>query len=289
MKQFLHKVAVITGGASGIGWGLAERCAAEGMKVVIADVEEKALKQAEKTLKGGGADVLAVRTDVSKLADIEALAQKTLAKYGGVHLLFNNAGVNIDISQRIPLWEHTLRDWEWMLGVNLWGCIYGMRVFLPIMEKQNTECHIVNTSSMAGLIAEPQLVLYAVTKAGVIALTEGLYFQLQESHPKIGVSVLCPAFVASRMGEAERNRPETLKNPGAAPLKPVPPKASNQPSMTTRFKDKVLTPEQSADIVFQAIREGAFYIFTDPLVQELFSQRAGNIIKGKNPERPVLG
>jgi NAD(P)-dependent dehydrogenase (short-subunit alcohol dehydrogenase family) len=289
MKQFLHKVAVITGGASGIGWGLAEKCAAEGMKVVIADVEEKALTQAEKTLKGGGADVLAVRTDVSKLTDIESLAQKTLAQYGGVHLLFNNAGVNIDISQRTPLWEHTLQDWEWMLGVNLWGCIYGMRVFLPIMEKQKTECHIVNTSSMAGLIAEPLLVLYAVTKAGVIALTEGLYFRLQESHPKIGVSVLCPAFVASRMGEAERNRPETLKNPGAAPLKPVLPKASNQPSMTTRFKDKILTPEQSADIVFKAIRGGAFYIFTDPLVQELFSQRAGNITKGNNPERPVLG
>ena len=286
MNTFKNKVAVITGGASGIGWGLAERCAQEGMKVVIADVEETALKQAEKALKEKGAEVLAVRCDVSKLKDIETLAEKTVEKWGGVHLLFNNAGVNIALSQRTPLWEHTLNDWEWMLGVNLWGCIYGMKVFLPIMLKQNEPCHIVNTSSMAGLIAEPQLVIYAVTKAGVIALTEGLYFQLKQMNSAIGVSVLCPAFVASRMGEAERNRPARLQNPAAAPGKPGKPAESNQPSLAAKFRNKALTPAQSADLVFKAIREGQFYIFTDPLVQELFRQRAGNIIAGKNPERP---
>jgi len=282
MKVFEGKVAVVTGGASGIGWGIAERCAAEGMKVVIADIEEAALEKAAKTLKEGGAEVLTVRTDVSKIADVEALAQRTVDTFGGVHLLFNNAGVNTDISLRKPVWENTIADWEWMLGVNLWGVIHGVKVFLPIMMRQNTACHIVNTSSMAGLIAEPQLVIYAVTKQGIIALSEGLYIQLKERNSPIGVSVLCPAFVSSRLFEAERNRPAGLKNP-AEPPNP------RQPAQLVSQFNKVsptLTPEQSADIVFKAIREGTFYIFTDPLVQELFRQRAENILKGRNPERP---
>jgi NAD(P)-dependent dehydrogenase (short-subunit alcohol dehydrogenase family) len=282
MKDFKGKVAVITGGASGIGWGLAERCSSEGMKVVIADIEEPALKQVEKTLKAHGADVLAVRTDVSKISDVETLAQKTIDTFGGVHLLFNNAGVNTDISMRKPVWENTLADWEWMIGVNLQGVVHGIKVFMPIMMQQNTECHIVNTSSMAGLLAEPQLIIYAVTKAGIIALSEGLYLQLKQRNSPIGVSVLCPAFVSSRIFEAERNRPTDLKNP------PEPPKPLQQAALVSQFNkvSPTLSPEQSADIVFKAIREGTFYIFTDPLVQELFRQRAENILKGRNPEPP---
>jgi NAD(P)-dependent dehydrogenase (short-subunit alcohol dehydrogenase family) len=285
VKDFKGKVAVVTGGASGIGWGLAERCAVEGMKVVIADIEEPALKQAVKTLKARGAEVLAVRTDVSKLSDVEALAQKTVDAYGGVHLLFNNAGVNTDISLRKPVWENTIADWEWMIGVNLWGVIYGIKVFLPIMLKQNTSCHIVNTSSMAGLLAEPQLVIYAVTKSGILSLSEGLYIQLKERNSPIGVSVLCPAFVSSRIFEAERNRPTNLVNP------PKPPKPHQQAELVSQFNkaSPTLSPEQTADIVFKAIREGTFYIFTDPLVQELFRQKSENILKGKNPERPNFG
>jgi NAD(P)-dependent dehydrogenase (short-subunit alcohol dehydrogenase family) len=254
------------------------------MKVVIADIEEPALKQAEKTLQARGAKVLAVRTDVSKESEIEKLAQKTLNAFGGVHLLFNNAGVNTDISLRKPVWENTLADWQWMIGVNLWGVINCIRVFLPIMIRQNTACHIVNTSSMAGLLAEPQLVIYAITKAGIIALSEGLYIQLKERKSPIGVSVLCPAFVSSRLFEAERNRPEGLKNP------PEPQRPRQQAELVKQFSQaaSTLTPEQSAEIVFKAIREDTFYIFTDPLVQELFRQRAENILKGLNPERPRL-
>jgi NAD(P)-dependent dehydrogenase (short-subunit alcohol dehydrogenase family) len=282
MKEFKGKVAVVTGGASGIGWGIAVRCATEGMKVVIADIEEPALKEAEKTLKAGGAEALAVRTDVSRLPDVEALAQKTIETFGGVHLLFNNAGVNTDISLRKPVWENTYADWKWMLGVNLWGIIYGVKAFLPIMMRQNTECHIVNTASMAGLLAEPQLVIYAVTKAGIISFSEGLYIQLKEKNSPIGVSVLCPAFVSSRLFEAERNRPADLKNP------PEPPRPRQQAALVKQFSRAAptLSPEQNAEIVFKAIREGTFYIFTDPLVQELFRQRAENILKGRNPERP---
>jgi len=284
MKDYTGKVAVVTGGASGIGWGIAERCAAEGMKVVIADIEGPALQKAARTLQEGGAEVLAVRTDVSKIGDVEALAQKTVDTFGGIHLLFNNAGVNTEISLRKPVWENTIADWEWMLSVNLWGVVHGVKVFLPIMMRQNTECHIVNTASMAGLIAEPQLVIYAVTKQGIIALSEGLYIQLKERKSPIGVSVLCPAFVSSRLFEAERNRPSGFKNP-AEPPKP------RQPAQLVSQFNKVsptLTPEQSADIVFKAIREGTFYIFTDPLVQELFRQRSENILKGRNPERPRI-
>jgi NAD(P)-dependent dehydrogenase (short-subunit alcohol dehydrogenase family) len=282
MKEFKGKTAVVTGGASGIGWGIVERCAAEGMKVVIADIEGPALKQAVKKLKDGGAEVLAVRTDVSKIGDVEALAQKTVDTFGGVHLLFNNAGVNTDISLSKPVWENTLADWEWMIGVNLWGVINGVKAFLPIMMRQNTACHIVNTASMAGLLLEPQLVIYAVTKAGIIALSEGLYIQLKERKSPIGVSVLCPAFVSSRLFEAERNRPADLKNPSE------PPKPRQTAALVSQFNkvSPTLTPEQTADIVFKAIREGTFYVFTDPLVQELFRQRAENILKGKNPERP---
>ncbi len=284
MKEFKGKVAVITGAASGIGWGLAERCAQEGMKVVLADIEGPALMKAEKELKSRNAEVLSVRTNVSRLTDIEALAQKTWDNFGGVHLLFNNAGVQVGRSLTHPLWENTLADWEWALGVNLWGVIYGIKVFLPIMLQQNAECHIVNTSSMAGLIAEPQLVIYSVTKAGVIKLSEGLYLQLKQRNSPIGVSVLCPAFVSSKLGQAERNRPREFQNPP----EPIPP--SELPSLVKQFqKDRItISPEQSADIVFKAIREGAFYIFTDPLVARIFKQRADAILQGQNPERPII-
>ena len=283
MKAFKDKVAVITGGASGIGWGLAERCAQEGMKVVIADIEEPALEEAEKKLKDSGAAVLTVRTDVSRFTDVESLAQKTLDAFGGVHLLFNNAGVQTGVPDGKPLWDHTLADWEWVLGVNLWGVVHGIKVFLPIMLKQKTEGHIVNTSSMAGLITEPALVIYAVTKAGVIKISEGLYLQLKQMGASIGVSVLCPAFVSSRLDDAGRNRPAELRNPPGAT------EHSERPSLLNGIRKgdwQTLTPEQSAEIVFKAIRENTFYILTHPLINTLAKQRADNILQGLNPEPP---
>jgi NAD(P)-dependent dehydrogenase (short-subunit alcohol dehydrogenase family) len=283
MKNFRGKVAVVTGAASGIGWGLAERCAAEGMKVVIADIEEAALKEAEGKLKAGGAQVQAVTTDVSKLADIENLAARAQSVFGGVHLLFNNAGVQASNSLRQPVWENTLADWEWLIGVNLWGVIYGVKVFLPIMLKQDSPCHIVNTSSMAGLIAESRLVIYSATKAAIIKLSEGLYLQLKSQNSDVGVSVLCPALVSSKLGDAERNRPDHLHNPDDG-ISPSEPPVLISPSRLATLN--VISPEQSADIVFKAIQEGVFYIFTDDLVKRLFKQRVDNILAGRNPERP---
>ena len=147
MKDFKGKVAVITGGAGGIGLGLARHCAGEGMKVVLGDVEGPALAKAKQTLKASGAEVLALHVDVSKLTDVENLARRAVDNFGGVHLLFNNAGVQA--GKATPLWESTIADWQWVMGVNLWGVIYGIKVFVPLMMGQKTDCHIVNTASIA--------------------------------------------------------------------------------------------------------------------------------------------
>jgi NAD(P)-dependent dehydrogenase (short-subunit alcohol dehydrogenase family) len=280
MRDFKGRVAVVTGAASGIGRGLAERCAREGMKVVLADVEEPALREAERELKDAGAEALAVRTDVSSYDSVAALAEAALKTYGGVHLLFNNAGVNTGASMREPMWEHSPDDWEWVIGVNLRGVIHGIKAFLPVMLRRGEPGHVVNTASMAGLIAEPKLVIYAATKAAVIKLSEGLYLQLKQEQAPVNASVFCPAFVSSRLGQAERNRPG---GGGAVPPQP----AGGRPSLGQQFSDvPVLAPAQAADIVFDAIREECFYVWTDPLVPRLFEQLSRNLLGGRNPESP---
>src|SRR5947209_9479118 len=168
MKDFQGKVAVVTGAASGIGRALAEKSAQEGMKVVLADVEESALRQAEEELKTSGAEVVAVRTDVSQAQEVEALAQQAFATFGAVHLLFNNAGVGAGTT----VWESSLADWQWLLGVNLWGVIHGVHFFVPRMLAQDSEGHIVNTASSAGLVASSGLGMYTVSKHGVVTLSE---------------------------------------------------------------------------------------------------------------------
>ena len=172
MQVFHDRVAVITGAASGIGRGLARRCAQEGMQVVLADIEQAALAETEAELRALGASAIGVVTDVSNAGEVEALARKSLDAFGAIHLLFNNAGVGVVRS----VWESTLTDWEWVLGVNLWGVIHGVRVCVPIMLQQDTECHIVNTASIAGLVVGPgSSSTYTVSKHGVVALSETLY------------------------------------------------------------------------------------------------------------------
>ncbi len=277
MKDFKDKVAVITGAASGIGRGIAEHCLEEGMKVVLADIEEAPLIQTEKALRAKSKNVLAVCTDVSKTNDIEALAQKTLDQFGAVHLLFNNAGVEV----RGTVWENTIADWEWIINVNVWGVIHGIRVFVPIMLRQQTACHIVNTASVAGLIAGPGLASYRMTKSGIVSLSETLYFELKQQNAQIGVSVLCPSFVRSRLVEAERNRPPELRNP--TDKKPL---SAHDQELLQWFKDQnqnAMSPAQFALKVFEGIRENRLYIMTHPESNDGIKQRMENILQSRNP------
>jgi len=277
MQEFKDKVAVITGAASGIGRGIAERCAQEGMKLVLADVEETALAQAEQELQTAGATTITVRTDVSKASDVEELAQKALDAFGAVHLLFNNAGVGGGTT----VWESTLEDWEWVLGVNLWGVIYGIRAFIPIMLNQNTECHIVNTASIAGLISGAGLGIYKVTKHAVVSLSETLACELAERNANIKVSVLCPAWVNTRIMESERNRPAELQNLDTN--QPMSPEMETMVQEMIQAVQSGTSTKQVAEHVFDSIRNERFYILTHPESKALVRKRMHDILHEKSP------
>ena len=273
MQTFRDKVAVITGGASGIGRAVADRGLEEGMRLVVADVEQSALDTTERELKQAGADVLAVRTDVSSAEQVEALAQRTLERFGAVHLLFNNAGVAVGG----PIWEHTLRDWQWILGVNLWGVIHGVRTFVPLMLAQGGEAHIVNTASMAGLLSTPGLGAYNVTKHGVVTLSETLALDLAAQGANIKVSVLCPGWVKTRISDSARNRPPALQNTAA-----VQPDDRGD-SVARDLVAQGIAPEQVADLVFEAVRSEKFYILTHPTWKPLVQKRVENIVNERGP------
>lgn len=280
MKDFQGKVAVITGGASGLGRAMAERFAREGMSIVLADVEPSALARAEAEMKAAGAKVIGVRTDVSKAADVEALAQKTLAAFGAVHLVANNAGV-------APLgnaWENSVADWEWTLGVNLWGVIHGVRVFTPIMLAQGGEAHIVNTASVSGLISPPGSAMYNVTKHAVVTLTETLYHDLALKQASIGCSVLCPAYVPTGIVDSERNRPAPLQNPTQE-------KTAEQQAREALLRKAVTSGKLSADDVaqkvYEAVRDQRFYILTHPRIKPSIQWRMEDILQERNPTNPM--
>jgi NAD(P)-dependent dehydrogenase (short-subunit alcohol dehydrogenase family) len=277
MTEFKRKVAVITGAASGIGRALAERCVQEGMNVVLADMEVETLTRTEESLKAAGATVLAVRTDVSQARDVEALAEATLDAFGTVHLLCNNAGV----ATEAPIWESSLAAWEWVIGVNLWGVIHGVRVFVPIMLAQDTECHIVNTASMAGLISGPGVGVYKVTKHGVVALSETLYHDLAERGAKIHVSVLCPGIVNTRIMESARNYPGHLLTAG-----PLDPASGARWETLRQLVPAGMPPGQVADVVFLALRKDQFYIFTHPEGKEAVRTRMEDILQERHPSAP---
>ena len=277
MKEFQGKVAVVTGAASGIGRALAERCAQEGMRVVLAGINEQTLMQASQELRDEGASVLAVQTDVSKAGDVEALAQKAFDTYGAVHLLFNNAGVGAGTI----IWESTLADWEWTMDVNLWGVIHGIRAFVPRMIAQDTEGHIVNTASIAGLTSGPGLGIYKVTKYGVVTLSETLYHELALRGAKIKTSVLCPGFVKTRIMDGARNRPARLQN-DPAEVK-MGPESVALIQFMLQAVEAGMSPEQVADIAFQAIRDETFYILTHPETKEAIRVRMEDILQEHNP------
>jgi len=214
MQELRGKVAVITGAASGMGRAFADRFAAEGMKVVLADIEEDALARAVDELRATGAEVTALRTDVANLVDVEALRDHALDAFGGVHVVCNNAGVAGGAIIDAPI-----ELWRWVVGVNLWGVIHGCQVFLPLLLEQD-EGHIVNTASLAGLAALPGLGIYSTTKFAVVGLSESLYHDLAARGSQVGVSVLCPGFVQTRIHVSHRNMPDDVRAVAASSLPP---------------------------------------------------------------------
>ena len=279
MKEFAGKVAVITGAASGIGRGIAEWCVRAGMKVVLADIDETPLSDAEVELRALGGTVLGVRTDVSKRGDVQSLAREAFNAFGNVHLLFNNAGV---AAGGTP-WEATCNDWEWVIGVNLWGVIHGVKVFTPLMLAQKTECHIVNTASAAGLAAGGFSAPYSVTKHAVVALSESLYLALQQRNSLVKVSVLCPGMVRTNIANVERNRPAGLRN---EPVALTPELQAGRAALGALIAAS-MPPGQVAEIVFDAIRKEQFYILTDPAWMDVIRLRTTKLVQMENPENPM--
>ena len=283
MKQFRDRVAVITGGASGIGFATAERLAAEGMKIVLADIEPSALEAAAKKLESSGAAVLGVRTDVSKADDVERLAQRALERFGGVHVVFNNAGVAVTGEA----WENSIADWEWVLGVNLWGVIHGIRTFVPILLRQNEPAHVVSTASMAGLTSNPGMAVYNVTKHAVVTLSETLHHDLALRGSPVKASVLCPGFINTRIMDSARNRQSDAKHDP-----PTPEASALGASIELALREGVATgfaPSHVAEKVFEAIRDERFYIYAaQPEILGAVKQRLDEVGAQKNPVTPTV-
>ncbi|HXW62084.1 MAG TPA: SDR family NAD(P)-dependent oxidoreductase [Candidatus Acidoferrales bacterium] len=274
MRDFKDKVAVVTGGASGIGLAMAQRFAREGMRVVIADIETEALAAAEREVRSMGSTVLAVRTDVSKSQDVEALAASALNAFGSVHIVCNNAGV---AGTSGPLWERSIGDWQWVMGVNVWGVIHGIHTFVPIMLKQGEDAHVVNTASVAGLISRPFGGIYHATKHAIVTISEVLHAELALAGAPIGVSVLCPGFVKTRIKDSSRNRPAELTEGIVSPA------AQAIRERVSSMVDAGISPDSVADKVLDAVREEKLYILTHSEFNEPIRQRVEGILEGRNP------
>lgn len=274
MKTFRDRVAVVTGGASGIGRAMAERFARAGVKIVLADIERAALDVAVEEMQAGGAQVLGVHCDVAETGQVEALAKQTVDHFGGVHILCNNAGV---ASQAAPAWEQTDKDWQWVMNVNLWGVIHGIRAFVPIMLRQADEGHVVNTASLAGLLSLPMGSPYHATKFAVVAISEALHLEFESLKSKLKVTVLCPAWVNTKILESARNRPGTMRNEVARPEDPM------AEAYRKRIAEEGLPPAFVAEKVFEAVRDEQLYTWTHPQFKDAVRKRTENILEERNP------
>jgi NAD(P)-dependent dehydrogenase (short-subunit alcohol dehydrogenase family) len=283
MKEFQGKVAVITGAASGLGREFASIAAARGMKLVLADVQVHLLERATDELQAQGAEVLSLVCDVRKARLVQELADAAMARFGAVHLVFNNAGVGAGGL----IWESTEADWEWVLGVNLWGVIHGVRAFTRLMlqcaqRDPGYEGHIVNTASMAGLLNAPAMGVYNVSKHAVVALTETLYHDLRLVDAPIGVSLLCPYFVPTAIADSHHYRPQELNTAEA----PTASQLAAQALTAQAVEAGKVSAAEVAHITFEAVREGKFYVFSHPHALGAVEDRMEAIVRQAAPPDP---
>jgi len=290
IEHFEGKTAVLTGAGSGFGLECARIAAHRGMRLVLVDVQQDALDKAVAELEPRGVELLAHRVDVSDAGQMQALADAVQQRFGAPHFVFNNAGVG----SAGLIWENTLADWQWVLGVNLWGVIHGVRLFTAMMlaaarSDANWRGHIVNTASMAGLVTMPNMGVYNVSKHAVVALTETLYQDLRLVTDQIGASVLCPYFVATGIAHSERNRPAAMQG--------APVTASQRIGQAMMDKAVASGKVSAADVaarVFEAVAQDHFYVYSHPRALESVAQRMQAIVGGGNPpnpfaERPAVG
>jgi NAD(P)-dependent dehydrogenase (short-subunit alcohol dehydrogenase family) len=273
MEEFAGRVAVVTGAGSGIGQGIARAAANEGMRVVVADVEHGALEATATELRAGGAEVLAVATDVSDAAEVDALADAAYERFGGVHLLCNNAGV----FQAGVVWQRTLGDWEWVMGVNFYGVLHGIRSFVPRMIEAGEPGHVVDTSSMAGIMTVAFSGPYVVSKFATAALTECLAHDLRaQGVEHLGVSCLVPGSVDTRIADSTRNRPDEPPGESQAPDHWF--VADMLREMTST---RGIHPDEAARMVFEGVRAGNFWICTSDSFGPLVQQRYDSMLRSE--------
>ena len=290
ISNFKGKVAVLTGAGSGFGLECAKIGAQLGMKLVLVDVQKDALDASQAQMQALGAEVMARLVDVSNEGQMQALANDVQQKFGAPHFVFNNAGVGAGGL----VWENTVADWEWLLGVNLWGVVHGVRLFTPMMldaasKDPEFQGHIVNTASMAGLLTPPNMGIYNVTKHAVVALTETLYQDLKLVSDQISASVLCPYFVPTCISQSHRNRPSQLKAD-----KPTKSQLIGQAMSDKAVGSGKVSAADVAKMVFDAIEQDQFYIYSHPKALGNVQHRMEAIVQGHNPpdpfkERPDIG
>jgi NAD(P)-dependent dehydrogenase (short-subunit alcohol dehydrogenase family) len=273
VQDFTDKVAVVTGAASGIGKAMAQRFAAEGMRLVLADIEHAPLLQFAAELRAAGTHVICAQVDVSKPDDLETLAARAYDEFRGVHLLCNNAGV---LPPGAPVWKEPLNTWHWTLNVNFFGVLHGVQAFVPRMLQANQEAHIVNTASLAGLTTRALMSAYNVSKHAVVALSECLYSELQLTTDRIHVSVLCPAFAKTQLADSTRNKPEDVQADPAASF--------GFHDALKHVIEEGTAPEEIVDAVMQAIRENQFWILTHPHLDRGIRERFESMLARTNPQ-----
>jgi NAD(P)-dependent dehydrogenase (short-subunit alcohol dehydrogenase family) len=284
ISDFKNKTAVLTGAGSGFGLECARIGAKLGMNLVLADVQQDALDRTVAEMQAAGAPVLAMRVDVSKADQMQALADAAFARFGAPHFVFNNAGVGAGGL----IWENSLQDWEWVLGVNVMGVVHGVRLFTPMMlaaakADPAYQGHIVNTASMAGLLNAPNMGIYGVSKHAVVSLSETLYQDLALVTDQISASVLCPFFVPTGISQSHRNRPEELKVPGA---KPTQSQLIGQAMSDKAVGSGKVTAAEVAQMVFNAIAANQFYIYSHPKAIGSVQTRMEDVLQARNPTDP---